>query len=154
MGLDCLLQIREREQVLGPDTGIAEGLAELGPQRKVLAGDVGQRDVQCVLGLGVAAEVGEDDGRAEGVEVWEEARARSALLRYGQGRAHVQVPRAIPADSLPTTKVNGVCRWAAGAVKLLRASARKARRFRGGGMGVDAGSVDGGVKLQRAVEGF
>lgn len=46
----------------------------------------------------------------------------------------------LPADSLPTTKVSGDCRWAAGAVKLFRARARKARRFRGGDMAVDAGA--------------
>lgn len=47
--------------------------------------------------------------------------------------------KTVPADSLPTTKVSGAWRWAAGAVKLFRASARKARKFRGGGMAVDAG---------------
>lgn len=47
--------------------------------------------------------------------------------------------KTVPADSLPTTKVSGAWRWAAGAVKLFRASARKALKFRGGGMAVDAG---------------
>lgn len=67
------LEVGQGQEILALDAGVGEGGAELAAQREVLAGEVGEGDVQGVTG-GVAAEVGKEDGGAERVEVCEEGR--------------------------------------------------------------------------------
>lgn len=65
---DILGEVAEGEEVVGVEAGGAEDGVEFGAEGEVGAPEVGDGDVEAV-GRRVGAEVGEEDGRAEGVEV-------------------------------------------------------------------------------------
>lgn len=71
-GLDgdenILGEVAEGEEVVGVEAGGAEDGVEFGAEGEVGAPEVGDGDVEAVWRR-VGAEVGEEDGRAEGVEV-------------------------------------------------------------------------------------
>jgi hypothetical protein len=61
-------EVRQGDEVVWVETCRAENCVELRAQGEVCAGEVGEGDVQGVGGC-VGAEVGEEQGRAERVEV-------------------------------------------------------------------------------------
>jgi hypothetical protein len=66
---DIFGEVAEGEEVVWLETGGAEDGVELGSEGEVGAREVGDGDVEAVRRR-VGAEVGEEDGRAEGVEIW------------------------------------------------------------------------------------
>jgi hypothetical protein len=62
-------KVREGDEVVGLEAGRTENCVELRAEGEVRAGKVGEGNVQ-VVWRGVGAEVGVEQGRAKGVEIW------------------------------------------------------------------------------------
>lgn len=62
-------EVGEGDEVVVCQTGWSEDGGEFGSEGEVGSREVGERDVQ-VVGWGVGAEIGEEDGGAEGVQIW------------------------------------------------------------------------------------
>lgn len=71
-----IVEVGQRKKFMRLDASVRQGCAELGPEREVFAWDVGKRDMEGIVGGGVAAKVGEQDGGAERIEIWKCAARR------------------------------------------------------------------------------
>lgn len=114
---DILGEVAEGEEVVGLEAGGAEDGVEFGTEGEVGASEVGDGDVEAVWRR-VGAEVGEEDGRAEGVEVWNRCGlpVDDSVVEGG----------GLPADSLPMTKVKGFGLRAGGEANTFLAFSKKA----------------------------
>lgn len=71
LGLQVLdiIEVSQREEMVGLDAGVSKRGAELGAQREVFPMNIGERNVEGVFGGCVAAKVGKEKGGAERVEI-------------------------------------------------------------------------------------